>query len=90
MKFMQAAEGRKRAKNDEDIERLRKELAVMDGEEESDSETEDGGLGRAIFGPKSKAPVVVEKMAKQLCMARGMRQRYGALSSPWTKPRSTQ
>ncbi|KAK5131646.1 hypothetical protein LTR08_000773 [Meristemomyces frigidus] len=65
MKFMQAAEGRKRARNDEAIERLRKELAVMDGDEESESEIEDEGLGRAIFGPKAKGPAVMEKKVRK-------------------------
>ena len=55
MKFMQAANERKRAQNDEDVERMRRELAIADGEEaESDDEVEDQGLGRAIFGPKSQ------------------------------------
>lgn len=52
MKFMRAADDRQRAQNDEDIERLRHELAVQDGDEdESAGEAEDEGLGRAIFGP---------------------------------------
>jgi U3 small nucleolar RNA-associated protein 14 len=55
MKFMQAADARQRAQNGEDVERMRKELAIADGEEaESDGEVEDQGLGRAIFGPKSQ------------------------------------
>lgn len=56
MKFMRAAEERKRAQNEEDIERLRKELAVMDGDEaESGEERQEEGLGRAIFGPNASA-----------------------------------
>ncbi|KXT10504.1 hypothetical protein AC579_4267 [Pseudocercospora musae] len=52
LKFMRAAEERKRKQNDEDIERLRKDMAIADGEEES--EAEDKSLGRAIFGPAGK------------------------------------
>ncbi|KAK5723607.1 hypothetical protein LTR15_005306 [Elasticomyces elasticus] len=55
MKFMREAEERLRKRNDEDVERLRKEMAVADGEEvEDDSEAEGGGLGRAVFGPRAK------------------------------------
>ncbi|KAK5706236.1 hypothetical protein LTR97_001223 [Elasticomyces elasticus] len=55
MKFMREAEERLRKRNDEDVERLRKEMAVADGEEaEDDSGDEGGGLGRAIFGPRAK------------------------------------
>ena len=56
MKFMRAADERRRAQNDEDVERLRKEMAVLDGDE-VDSEDEgfdEQGLGRAVFGPKPK------------------------------------
>ncbi|EME45232.1 hypothetical protein DOTSEDRAFT_104188, partial [Dothistroma septosporum NZE10] len=53
LKFMRNAEERKRKANDEDVERIRRELAIADGdEEESDAEGQD--LGRAIFGPQSK------------------------------------
>ncbi|EME84063.1 uncharacterized protein MYCFIDRAFT_187228 [Pseudocercospora fijiensis CIRAD86] len=52
LKFMRAAEERRRKQNDEDIERIRKDLATADGEEESD--VEDQSLGRAIFGPAGK------------------------------------
>ncbi|KAF7194587.1 hypothetical protein HII31_04093 [Pseudocercospora fuligena] len=52
LKFMRAAEERKRKQNDEDIERLRKDMAIADGEEER--EAEDQSLGRAIFGPAGK------------------------------------
>ncbi|KAK1084685.1 hypothetical protein LTR33_002523 [Friedmanniomyces endolithicus] len=67
MKFMRAAEDRLRARNVEDIERLRKEMAVADGEDVAeDSEVEDG-LGRAIFGPRARertnaAPKKVEEL----------------------------
>ncbi|KAK5174040.1 uncharacterized protein LTR77_001120 [Saxophila tyrrhenica] len=55
LKFMRAADERRRAQNDEDVERLRKELAVQDGDEAgSDEEIDDQGLGRAVFGPKGK------------------------------------
>jgi U3 small nucleolar RNA-associated protein 14 len=56
LKFMRAADERRRAQNDEDVERIRKELAIADGDEEgSEAESiEDQGLGRAIFGPKGK------------------------------------
>lgn len=50
MKFMRAADERRRAQNDEDAERLRKELVG----EDSDDKEQDESLGRAIFGPKSK------------------------------------
>ncbi|KXT06967.1 hypothetical protein AC578_7091 [Pseudocercospora eumusae] len=52
LKFMRAAEERKRKQNDEDIERLRRDMTIADGEEES--EAEDQSLGRAIFGPAGK------------------------------------
>ncbi|KAK0305872.1 hypothetical protein LTR01_006656 [Friedmanniomyces endolithicus] len=59
MKFMRAAEDRLRARNVEEIERLRKEMAVADGDDVAeDSELEDG-LGRAIFGPRAKAGLKV-------------------------------
>lgn len=58
LKFMRAAEERKKKQNDEDVERLRKEMAIADGDEE-ESEAEDQNLGRAVFGPQKK-----EKRAK--------------------------
>ncbi|KAG9992110.1 Utp14-domain-containing protein, partial [Aureobasidium melanogenum] len=51
MAFMLRAEASRKAQNDEDIERLRKELADEDGESEEEAETT---VGRAIFGPKPK------------------------------------
>ncbi|KAK5739168.1 hypothetical protein LTR17_005469 [Elasticomyces elasticus] len=54
MKFMRDAEERLRVRNEEDVERLRKELAVADGEEGEESAEQEGGLGRAIFGPSAK------------------------------------
>lgn len=50
MKFMRNADARRKAQNDEDVERLRKDLAG----EESESEKEEESLGRAIFGPRPK------------------------------------
>ena len=53
MAFMQKAEAARRARNDEDIERIRKELAG----EESNSEGEDENTvkaGRRKFGPNTK------------------------------------
>ncbi|KAK3639289.1 hypothetical protein LTR22_017490 [Elasticomyces elasticus] len=61
MKFMREAEERLRKRNDEDVERLRKELAVADGEEGEESDEQEGGLGRAIFGPRAKEAAKVEK-----------------------------
>lgn len=57
MKFMRAADERRRAQNDEDAERLRKELAGEDSEEGEQDES----LGRAIFGPRSKEAGVQRK-----------------------------
>nr|POE74514.1 u3 small nucleolar rna-associated protein 14 [Quercus suber] len=54
MKFMRNADARRRAQNDEDVARMRKDLAIEDGGENSDSEIDDQGLGRAIFGPTPK------------------------------------
>ena len=54
MKFMRAAKERRKAQNDEDVERMRKELAGEDGEEQSDDAIDEQGLGRAIFGPKTQ------------------------------------
>jgi len=60
MAFMQKAEAARRARNDEDIERLRKELAG----EESNSDGEDENAtkaGRRKFGPSSKmAPPAIQ------------------------------
>ncbi|KAK4891737.1 hypothetical protein LTR27_009745 [Elasticomyces elasticus] len=61
MKFMREAEERLRKRNEEDVERLRKELAVADGEEGEESDEQEGGLGRAIFGPRAKEVGKVEK-----------------------------
>jgi len=61
MKFMRDADERKRLQNDEDVERLRKEMAIADGDEAEVSEWEDEGLGRAIFGPKANESKAIKK-----------------------------
>ncbi|KAF2460542.1 Utp14 protein-domain-containing protein, partial [Lineolata rhizophorae] len=50
LKFMQKAEARKKEQNDEDVERLQRELAG----EESGSDREGVTVGRKLFGPSSK------------------------------------
>lgn len=50
MAFMQRAEAARKAQNNEDIERMRRDLAG----EDSPSEDEDETVGRKIFGPKPK------------------------------------
>lgn len=64
LKFMRDAEERKRKANEEDGKRLRKEMAIADGDE-AESEEEEQSLGRAIFGPQ-KADRKPEPEAKQL------------------------
>jgi len=51
MKFMRDADARKKAKNDEALDALRKELAGM---QSGDEEEEEENLGRAIFGPSKQ------------------------------------
>ncbi|USW51889.1 Putative small-subunit processome, Utp14 protein [Septoria linicola] len=53
LKFMQKSDEKRRKANDEAVERIRRDLAIADGDEQ-ESEEEDEGLGRAIFGPSSK------------------------------------
>ncbi|RMX74284.1 hypothetical protein D0869_12754, partial [Hortaea werneckii] len=66
MKFMRDAEARQRAQNDDDVDRLRKELALEDGDGASESEQgEEKGLGRAIFGPKAKEGKAPQPKAKK-------------------------
>ncbi|KAK4958830.1 hypothetical protein LTR10_003627 [Elasticomyces elasticus] len=66
MKFMREAEARLRKRNEEDVERLRKEMVGADGEEGEESEGLEGGLGRAIFGPRAKeGGKVVELVRKK-------------------------
>ncbi|KAI7156187.1 hypothetical protein KC349_g6462 [Hortaea werneckii] len=66
MKFMRDAEARQRAQNDDDVDRLRKELALEDGDGASESEKgEEEGLGRAIFGPKAKEGKAPQPKAKK-------------------------
>lgn len=60
LKFMQDAEERRRKANEEDAERLRKEMAIADGDD-FESEAEEQGLGRAIFGPQGKERTVQTK-----------------------------
>lgn len=50
MKFMKDADARKRARNEEALDELRREMGGAQDEEEIEEE----GLGRAIFGPASK------------------------------------
>ncbi|EMC98561.1 hypothetical protein BAUCODRAFT_430784 [Baudoinia panamericana UAMH 10762] len=72
MKFMRAAEERRRKANEEDVERLRKEMAVEDGdEEESDGKVGEEGLGRAIFGPKAKISPAERQKEKSREMEEG-------------------
>ena len=56
LKFMRAADERQRKANEEDLRRLRREIAEENGHElDSDENDEDRGegLGRAIYGPQS-------------------------------------
>ncbi|KAF2841795.1 Utp14-domain-containing protein [Patellaria atrata CBS 101060] len=60
MQFMRRAEAARKARNDEDVERMRRELA---GEEtpSADENENSTSVGRRIFGPMSKVPVVPVK-----------------------------
>lgn len=51
MKFMRDADARKRAKNEEALDALRKELGGM---QSGDEDEEEENLGRAIFGPSKQ------------------------------------
>ncbi|CAI6325873.1 unnamed protein product [Periconia digitata] len=51
MAFMQKAEDARRAQNDEDIERIRKELAGEESNSESDEDETSTRAGRRKFGP---------------------------------------
>jgi U3 small nucleolar RNA-associated protein 14 len=51
MKFMKQAEAARKARNDEEIAQMRKELAGEDGADESEVEE---SVGRKIFGPTKK------------------------------------
>lgn len=54
LKFMQRAEAAQKARNDEDIERVRRELAVEDGEKDFEDEFDQPqSIGRKVFGPSS-------------------------------------
>ncbi|KAF2874313.1 Utp14 protein-domain-containing protein [Massariosphaeria phaeospora] len=57
MAFMQKAEAAKRTRNDEDIERIRKELAGEDSDDDSEDEHATNA-GRRRFGPETKAAIV--------------------------------
>ncbi|KAF2420278.1 Utp14-domain-containing protein [Tothia fuscella] len=64
MKFMQQAEAARKARNDEDVERMRKELAGEDGSEGEDSEGEET-IGRKIFGPtKSSSSAAPQRVTR--------------------------
>ncbi|OJD40395.1 small nucleolar ribonucleoprotein complex subunit utp14 [Diplodia corticola] len=54
LKFMQRAEAAQKARNDEDIERMRRELAAEDGEDEDEDDFDQSqSIGRKVFGPSS-------------------------------------
>jgi U3 small nucleolar RNA-associated protein 14 len=57
MKFMKQAEAAQKARNDEEITKMRKELA---GQEASDASEQEESVGRKIFGPTKKVqtPIV--------------------------------
>lgn len=63
LKFMQDAEERKRKANEEDVMRLRKDMAIADGDEVESGEEEET-LGRAIFGPQGKVQKLKAKEEK--------------------------
>ncbi|KAK5108205.1 hypothetical protein LTR62_008661 [Meristemomyces frigidus] len=73
MKFMLIAEDRQRARNNADIERLRKEMAVADGDENcsGDEAEKEESLGRAIFGPKAKEGREAKRQEKRAEMEEG-------------------
>jgi U3 small nucleolar RNA-associated protein 14 len=58
MKFMRDADARKRAKNDDALDALRKELGEMQSDEDAEEEE---NLGRAIFGPSKQNDKSVPK-----------------------------
>lgn len=66
MKFMLAADERRRKANEEDVQRLRKELAVQDEDEDEENEDMGEGLGRAIFGPNPTTSLSVKQKEKRL------------------------
>lgn len=82
LKFMRTADERRRAQNDEDVERLRKELAVQDGDEEGsddDDAIDNQALGRAVFAPKGKTRAEKNK-AKRPEMDEGEESESSAVS----------
>ncbi|KAK8170822.1 small-subunit processome [Phyllosticta citrichinensis] len=57
MKFMLRADAALKAQNDEDVKRIRRELAEADGHgvsDEEDNEAAQQSIGRRIFGPSSE------------------------------------
>ncbi|TKA77516.1 hypothetical protein B0A49_03339 [Cryomyces minteri] len=61
MMFMKRAEAARKAQNDEDIERMRRELA---GEETASDNEQETSMGRKLFGPKPTAainPAITQK-----------------------------
>ncbi|KAF2092471.1 Utp14-domain-containing protein [Rhizodiscina lignyota] len=54
MKFMQVAEAARKAQNDEDIDRLRRELAGEDSFEDKSNDEETNVQGRRKYGPKER------------------------------------
>ncbi|KAF2860084.1 small-subunit processome [Piedraia hortae CBS 480.64] len=66
MKFMRAAAQREKARNDEEIKQLRKEMNLDGGESESEDEPE---LTRATFGPQMKP---AQSISKKLELEEGM------------------
>ncbi|KAL1652109.1 hypothetical protein SLS58_000234 [Diplodia intermedia] len=54
LKFMQRAEAAQKARNDDDVERMRRELAAEDGEDENEDDFDQPqSIGRKVFGPSS-------------------------------------
>ncbi|KAF1350761.1 Utp14 protein-domain-containing protein [Delphinella strobiligena] len=63
MLFMQRAEAARKAQNDEDMERMRRDLA---GEASASEEDPDAPVGRRSFGPKAKDGVAPQPKPKPL------------------------
>ncbi|KAK8237647.1 Utp14 protein-domain-containing protein [Phyllosticta capitalensis] len=60
MKFMQRADAALKAQNDEDVKRIRKELAEADGDgalDEDEDEESHQPTGRRVFGPSSEKQI---------------------------------
>ncbi|MCJ1445833.1 MAG: hypothetical protein MMC23_006338 [Stictis urceolatum] len=56
LKFMQNAEKARKARNDEDIERLQRELSGKDSFD-GESDVEDETTGRRLYGPTAEIPI---------------------------------